>query len=710
MSSSTLIGQVLDGKYRIEEQLGKGGMGAVYYATHLGTERPVALKVIAPQLMKHDEFVERFRREARAAGRLRHPNVVDVTDFGFAHVGPDQVAYLVMEYLDGYTLNDALAEESSLPLNWVIDILEQTCSAVEEAHQQGIIHRDLKPDNIWLEPNRRGSYTIKVLDFGIAKLEELEGSATSAESPQPPATSSATVNTLPVTEAPTLMAGDANTLPAEKQLEAATRITSSHLTGAQASRTSVPVVQPQPEVSEPEESEAGTRMLPPPTVASLDEAGTRRLTPQGVESVDEGGTRLLENRATDYPAIHTSSSSSLTRVGSLLGTPLYMSPEQCRGESLDARSDIYSLGVIAYRLLSGQTPFSGDQAAVMKMHRETAPPPLVVKRVPAKVTALVMSALAKNPDERPRSAGGFACALRAHSTGTGTLLRNALTLYSEHLPTFMRLALLVYAPVIFVTLLKVTFMYLVSRHLISKPWDVIATTTTNLIGVLVTFLSASVVGGITTWLVSQRLAVPLRPLLLRPAFNALKQRLWPYMWTGLVATFLAMVGLAMCVLPGIYVLANFCMVGSVLMMEDLRGRAAMKRSRALYKRSRRTVVAIVLIHIGVPLLVNTVAALLIVAVVKALNPSGTLHANSAVTIIQQLIQLPILILLSSLASVVTALLYWKTRLAGGETMKEALLKFAGEEGLAGRGPKRARTRGRRTSMRTHRSGSQDRTT
>src|SRR5258708_6040055 len=113
MASTDLIGQVLDGKYRIEEQLGKGGMGAVYYATHLGTERPVALKVIAPQLMKHDEFVERFRREARAAGRLRHPNVVDVTDFGFAHVGEDQVAYLVMEYLDGYTLSEILADGSS---------------------------------------------------------------------------------------------------------------------------------------------------------------------------------------------------------------------------------------------------------------------------------------------------------------------------------------------------------------------------------------------------------------------------------------------------------------------------------------------------------------------------------------------------------------------------------------------------------------------
>src|SRR5919202_654451 len=166
------IGEVLDGKYRLERLLGQGGMGAVYLATHLGTERPVALKLIAPQFMRHDEFVERFKREARAAGRLRHPNVVDVTDFGFAQADGERVAYLVMEYLDGCTLGDVLAEEKRLPLDWTVDILEQVCSAVEEAHQQGIVHRDLKPDNIWLEPNRLGGYRVQALDFGIAKLAE----------------------------------------------------------------------------------------------------------------------------------------------------------------------------------------------------------------------------------------------------------------------------------------------------------------------------------------------------------------------------------------------------------------------------------------------------------------------------------------------------------------------------------------------------------
>src|ERR1044072_8574559 len=185
------VGQVLDEKYRLERLLGQGGMGAVFLATHLGTDRFVALKLIAPQFMLNPEFVERFKREARAAGRLRHPHVVDVTDFGFSGTGDELVAYLVMEYLDGCTLSDVLAEEDRLPLYWVVDILEQVSSAVDEAHHQGIVHRDLKPDNIWLEPNSLGSYRVKVLDFGIAKLAEvgievplvLPGASRDAEAP-----------------------------------------------------------------------------------------------------------------------------------------------------------------------------------------------------------------------------------------------------------------------------------------------------------------------------------------------------------------------------------------------------------------------------------------------------------------------------------------------------------------------------------------------
>src|SRR3954466_14709320 len=208
------VGQVLDAKYRLERLLGQGGMGAVYLASHLGTERYVALKLITPQFMRNEEFVARFKREARAAGRLRHPNVVDVTDFGFAEASGEPVAYLVMEYLDGCTLADVLKEEQRLPLEWVVDILEQVCSAVNEAHQQGIVHRDLKPENIWLEPNRLGGYRRKVLDFGIAKLAEAgAGEETLAAQQQNPSSQQARIKSgqpTPDLESATLISSSEN--------------------------------------------------------------------------------------------------------------------------------------------------------------------------------------------------------------------------------------------------------------------------------------------------------------------------------------------------------------------------------------------------------------------------------------------------------------------------------------------------------------------
>jgi serine/threonine protein kinase len=165
-----LPGTVLDQKYRIEKQLGKGAMGAVFQATHLGTMRPVALKVVAPKLAGNPEFVQRFKREAEAAGRLSHPNVVNVTDFGVTQVEERDLAYLVMEYLDGQTLADYLLVNVRPTFNFLLDVMDQTGLALDAAHAAGIVHRDLKPSNIWLEPNHRGGCNVKVLDFGIAKL------------------------------------------------------------------------------------------------------------------------------------------------------------------------------------------------------------------------------------------------------------------------------------------------------------------------------------------------------------------------------------------------------------------------------------------------------------------------------------------------------------------------------------------------------------
>lgn len=276
----------LDNKYQIEQLLGKGGMGAVYRATHL------------------------------------------VTDFGIAHTGHGPIAYLVMEYLDGCTLAEIIEEEGALPIAWVIDILEQVCAAVEEAHRAGIIHRDLKPDNIWLEPNGRGGYTVKVLDFGLVKLRGAD------------------------------------------------------------------------EISR----------------------GSTQINADLSEFSEESATLIK--------------SDSLTAVGSVMGTPFYMSPEQCRGEQLDTRSDIYSLGVVAYRLLTGETPFAGSPHDVIELHKTAVPPPIREKnrKLPRKMARIVMSALAKDPAERPQSAAGFAAALRASWEGPGHFAATGIRTLQRTLP------------------------------------------------------------------------------------------------------------------------------------------------------------------------------------------------------------------------------------------------------------------------------------
>src|SRR5579862_5058998 len=168
-----MLGEILDEKYRIDKKLGAGGMGNVYLATHLGTTRVVAVKVISPRWAAEPQFLARFQREAQACGRLRHPNIVNVTDFGVARAAGGDMPYLVMELLDGQTLLDFHKSHPRTPLPLIADLLDQIALALAEAHSHGIVHRDLKPDNIWLEPNGRGSYTVKVLDFGVAKVSLL---------------------------------------------------------------------------------------------------------------------------------------------------------------------------------------------------------------------------------------------------------------------------------------------------------------------------------------------------------------------------------------------------------------------------------------------------------------------------------------------------------------------------------------------------------
>jgi serine/threonine-protein kinase len=166
-----LVGETLAGKYRVEERLSVGGMGAVYRGTHILMGKTVAIKVLRPSLAADEKIVARFSREARAASKISHPHALSVTDFGEDEGG---VVFLIMEFLNGRTLKELIRQEGPLPLVRVVEIMRQVGSALDAAHAEGVVHRDLKTDNIMLI-NASGADYAKVLDFGIAKIQEPTG-------------------------------------------------------------------------------------------------------------------------------------------------------------------------------------------------------------------------------------------------------------------------------------------------------------------------------------------------------------------------------------------------------------------------------------------------------------------------------------------------------------------------------------------------------
>ncbi len=260
---------VVDRKYRVRERLGAGGMGIVYGVEHVHTGRTYALKVLQPALAATPEGQRRFEAEARAIGSLRHPNVVDVVDFGYAGTGSARFPYLVMERLEGYPLSRTLVGGVGLPWPWVTSVLDQICRAVDAAHAAGIVHGDLKPDNVWLTPRTTGGFDVKVLDFGLARAGASDAAPVVPHDPAPIAQSEHTT-VLPWT-------------------------------------STSPVDRPSP-------------------------------------------------------------------ISGLAGTPAYMSPERLRGEGLSSAADLYSLGVLAYRILTGGLPSSGETRSIARGRLAAARP------------------------------------------------------------------------------------------------------------------------------------------------------------------------------------------------------------------------------------------------------------------------------------------------------------------------------------------------
>jgi serine/threonine protein kinase len=300
-----LVGRTLLDKYRIDALVGLGGMGAVYYAYHSGIDRRVAFKILQPNVaLSEERVVELFEREAKLAGRLSHENIVDVKDAGRTDEG---IAYIVMEWLEGRTLDEELLIQGRFGFGRAAGIARQIAAALGEAHGKNVIHRDLKPANIMLINSSGARDHVKVLDFGIGK------------------------------------------------------------------------------------------------------------------------------------ALGETLASSM--VSTVVGTPHYASPEQLTvGGRIDGRSDIYSLGVILYRMLGGKPPFNSPSIGeVIQMQLTAEPAPLITVRpeTPPAVERLVASMLSKNPSRRPQSAVEVIAALNqafSHSEEDDVAPTGETTIQRGHNP------------------------------------------------------------------------------------------------------------------------------------------------------------------------------------------------------------------------------------------------------------------------------------
>jgi len=167
-----LVGETLDGRYYVQRKIGEGGMGVVFAVKHTVIERPLAIKVLKREVMRDDATLRRFVQEAKAASRIGHPNIVDVTDFGKT---PEGMTYSVMEYVDGTTLSRAIKHGAPFPADRAVNIASQIARALGAAHDKGIVHRDLKPENVFLIDREGRPDFVKIVDFGIAKVQPIEG-------------------------------------------------------------------------------------------------------------------------------------------------------------------------------------------------------------------------------------------------------------------------------------------------------------------------------------------------------------------------------------------------------------------------------------------------------------------------------------------------------------------------------------------------------
>jgi serine/threonine protein kinase/ankyrin repeat protein len=640
-SLENLVGQILDDKYQIDRQLGRGGMGAVYKATHLGTERPVALKVIMPEFMEEKRFIERFKREAKAAGRLSHPNVVNVTDFGFAKVDSSQVAYLVMEYLDGSTLGDLLDKQSKLPLELIVDIIEQVSLAVNQAHKLGIVHRDLKPDNIWLQPNGRGGYIVKVLDFGLAQLRDSKTSEKLIVNIQ---------NNQIDLEAKTLIPED---------LEANTQIKNPSWVMEVEEQKEINTLTKKSTLHSPENIK---------TLANVEEAATLI----NVSNKNTGDSTNKNNRPKGTSPLALEMD-KITQVGAVLGTPLYMSPEQCEGKPLDFRSDIYSLGVILYQMLSGSTPFNGKINRLLEQHIQSPPPPLSSKGVKLSPTIekVVMQALEKDPSKRPSSTIALAAAFKANCDGEVPVIRQALSFYRRNFITFLKTSLLVYSPYLVFYFFLIGISLTLPENFFPKYIRYTLKHSYWILGIVALFIAHSSSLGIFALIVEKLQHFSHTNISLLEVLKTYFSNFFSIVITSLTGN--------------IKVLLNYSLYSPIIILEKKTGKDALLRSEFLVNQLKPVMVGLQIrsLFISAVTLLAAPITFVFISILcfilgeewsKSLTQKGTLSAFIFVPAAFILIPGAFLIITYPVIAIAQCLFYFKTKLILGESLDETTVK------------------------------------
>ncbi|HJY29187.1 MAG TPA: hypothetical protein VJ306_14265, partial [Pyrinomonadaceae bacterium] len=311
-----------------------------------------------------------------------------------------------------------------------------------------------------------------------------------------------------------------------------------------------------------------------------------------------------------------------------------------------------------------------------------------VNKIPKRVAGVVMSALSKNPAERPPTAFAFASTLRAQSEGIGALYRRAFALYSEYFPKFIKLSLIAHIPMIITSILLVGA-FLWYKHwlpvgLFGKVVVIAIIAILSLLKFVATTISAAVISGVTAIIITQLTAAPLRPVKLREAFVLLRKRWRPFLRTMIRVTLLILLGLILLVVPGMVLWMRYSLYAPVVLIEGLQGKAAMRRARELASRSWKTVIVVAILQFLIPAIVSSI--------VGYIAGRSKVEKNSvSAQVFQQILDL-LNIFIIPLISIVPALLYVKMRQLGGESLANVWSQIEEGEGKQSAWQQRMRTR------------------